>query len=130
MLKLHDLDSKLRERIQRQLAQEDAARLPVAGLGSAKPEPDRRREGQNKRVEGGTAGFRYVIGIVAHRKRKMDGHDNLRSAHKALVDRITERLGFTSDDDPRLEWEYAQVIKRGRAGTHLTITATNHEPNS
>lgn len=39
--------------------------------------------------------------------------DNLRSAFKALRDGIADRLGV-KDNDPRVEWQYAQDTGRGK----------------
>ena len=37
----------------------------------------------------------------------MDSHDNLRGALKAVVDGIADKLGIR-DNDPRVQWRYAQ----------------------
>lgn len=39
--------------------------------------------------------------------RTLDGHDNLRSGCKGLVDGVADWLGVP-DSDPRIEWAYAQ----------------------
>lgn len=91
---------------------------PVARLGGSGTKPAGRSEGQNKEVEASKTGFR--CSIVSFRAKPLDEHDNLRFAHKALVDRITEWLGFKSDSDPRLEWEYHQIISKVR-GTLVNI---------
>jgi hypothetical protein len=44
---------------------------------------------------------------------ELDGHDNLRTAMKPIVDGITDALGLKNDRDPRLTWAYSQ--QRGRA---------------
>ncbi len=41
--------------------------------------------------------------------RELDGHDNLRTAMKPLVDSITDLVGLKNDRDPRITWNYAQA---------------------
>ncbi len=55
---------------------------------------------------------RMRITVTRIAPRKLDEHDNLRTALKSVVDGITEGLGFARDDDPRIVWEYRQ--SRGR----------------
>ncbi len=38
----------------------------------------------------------------------LDGHDNLRTAMKPVVDGITDALGLKNDRDVRLTWKYDQ----------------------
>jgi hypothetical protein len=123
---------KLRERIQKQISQEDAAKNAatakndcnqrVAELVRAQPKPNQRRASQNPGVDCRAALVGYGIFIISYRTRLLDSHDNLRTAHKALVDRITESLGFRSDNDPRLQWSYEQVKSASATGTHVLIT--------
>lgn len=122
------IEGKLRERIIRQLSQPDpyayrdnALRKPVAGLDSPKPEQERRKI-KAGRMERSKKSVAIVVTIVSYRRRRLDGFDNLRFAHKPLVDRITETLGFASDDDPRLRFECEQVITEGKTGTQVLIT--------
>lgn len=58
-----------------------------------------------------------TIHLVVHRKpgKLFDGHDNLRSALKPLVDAIAASLGI-EDKDPRVVWEYSQAEHRGPDG--------------
>ena len=88
----------------------------------AQSEHNQRGAGQDRSVEESPSGVRYSILIVSYRKRLLDSHDNLRTTHKALVDRITERYGFQSDSDPRLQWNYDQVQTKGPVGTHVLIS--------
>lgn len=53
-----------------------------------------------------------IVTLTRVAPRALDSHDNLRGGFKALVDGIADRLGV-KDNDPRVEWRYAQV--RGRA---------------
>jgi hypothetical protein len=48
---------------------------------------------------------RVVITRIA--PRQLDGHDNLRSGAKGLVDGVADWLGVP-DSDPRIQWDYAQ----------------------
>lgn len=66
-------------------------------------------------------GMAFRVVLVSHRKRLLDEHDNLRHGMKPLVDAITETLGFKSDADPRLTWEYAQVRTSGPEGVSVMI---------
>ena len=48
-----------------------------------------------------------VVVLTRRGKRRLDGHDNLRSAFKNVVDGIADAMG-TRDDDPRIEWTYGE----------------------
>ncbi len=48
-----------------------------------------------------------VVVLTRRGKRRLDGHDNLRSAFKAVIDGIADAMG-TRDDDPRIEWTYGE----------------------
>jgi len=58
--------------------------------------------------------------------RALDGHDNLSSAFKALVDGIADRLGV-KDNDPRIEWKYEQARGRPKEYAARIRIETNHE---
>lgn len=49
-----------------------------------------------------------VVTVTRVAPRPLDGHDNLRSALKAVVDELAAQLGLSSDADPRVSWDYAQ----------------------
>lgn len=80
-------------------------------------------EGFDSRMASGKDGVGYRITIISVRRKLCDAHDNLRTGAKALVDRITETLGFKSDDDPLLTWEYQQFKTEGQQGTIVKIEA-------
>ncbi len=65
------------------------------------------QQGQQQLLDGG-----LVITLTRIAPRELDGHDNLRTAMKHVVDGITDALGLKSDRDPRLTWAYEQ--ERGR----------------
>lgn len=90
-------------------------------LETPKPKPDQRGKAQDPELGGRPAGVGFSITLIVFCRRKMDQHDNLRSACKPLVDRITETLGFRSDDDPRLSWHYDQVITSEEEGCLVKI---------
>lgn len=94
---------------------------PLAELDCAKRERNERSEGENSGVESVSKSVAYRITLISIRKRLVDAHDNLRTGHKPLVDRITQWLKFASDSDPRLEWNYEQFTTRGRPGTIVLI---------
>lgn len=100
---------------------------PVAGLQDPKREPDQRREGQDHQLDKSTSGVGYRIAIISLRRRLADGHDNLRTGAKPLVDAITKTLGFASDDNPRLTWEYGQIVS-GSEGTIVKIECVAETP--
>jgi len=94
----------------------------AAKLPAAKPEQNRGSQGEDSRLEERKGGVGYQIAIVQFRPRLLDGHDNCAGACKSLVDRITESLGFRSDDDKRLRWRYSQVQSKTLTGTLVAIT--------
>ena len=93
----------------------------VGAVETAKPEPHQRRRGEDRGVEEGPSGVVVRVCLVALRRRLLDRHDNMRSACKPLVDAITATLGFRSDDDPALEWEYGQQRTAGSEGVMVKI---------
>lgn len=97
-------------------------RSAVAGLQDPKREPDQRSKIQDRQLEKGPKRMAIRVSIISVRKRFVDEHDNLRTGAKPLVDAITTSLGFTSDNDPRLHWEYGQVLGT-KAGTIVKIEA-------
>lgn len=116
-----DLSPTLKQR----LIRDNPDKLTAAGLipavGGQKPEPVQRSGGQDCSLEEVRQRLGYRITILSMRRRLVDEHDNLPAAHKPLVDRITQSLGFKSDSDPRLEWNYSQVVIKGRPGTIVQI---------
>lgn len=118
-LQLSKLDAKLRARIERQLAAEDAA-----SMGSRKTqgtEPDGRSAGQDRGVESAARGVGFRVVLIQCRRRLLDEHDSMRFAVKPLVDAITSWLGFAHDNDPRLRWEYGQCQTQGEEGTIVKV---------
>jgi hypothetical protein len=98
----------------------------VGAVETAKPKSDQGCAAQDRELESGKGGLGYRVTFYVHSRRKMDGHDNLRSALKPLVDTITSHLGFKSDDDERLEWEYHQIIAK-EEGVLVKIQPTKTE---
>lgn len=92
----------------------------MAGLPDPKRERSKPRQNKDPELEKSTRGVGYRVTIVSVRKRFIDAHDNLRTGSKALVDAITRTLGFSSDDNPRLQWEYGQVLGT-KCGTIVKI---------
>ena len=122
-LLLEKIDPKLRERIEKQIAEED--RLRVGGVESkvaqqkAQCALDGKSLGHEKRgdgVDSGTPQFRVTL--VNFRKRLIDG-DNLIGGCKPLRDTIASWLEL--DDNERfIDWEYHQV-KSNNIGTLVKI---------
>lgn len=97
---------------------------PVVGAvqNPQRPPVPKRSQSQNRGLESGESCVGYRVGIVSVRRRRTDDHDHLRSGARPLVDAITRTLGFRSDDDPRLHWEYCQMLTEGDEGTIVRIT--------
>ena len=82
---------------------------------------DKRREGEAKGLEECQIILGYCITIISARRRLVDGHDNLRTGAKPLVDAIAKSLGFSDDSDSRLIWQYQQFVTAGDVGTAVVI---------
>lgn len=95
---------------------------PVAGLQNPKREHNKRGESQNPKLDESSKSVGYRVGIISVRTRLVDQHDNLPQGCKQLVDAITATLGFASDSDPRLQFEYGQVLGT-KTGTIVKIEA-------
>lgn len=100
---------------------ENAHLFAVGGVEAKKPKSNQRSEGQNSQLESRPPSLGYRVTLVQCRRRMLDSHDNMRTAVKPLVDAITETLGFKSDDDPRLKWEYGQCETRGSEGVIVRV---------
>jgi hypothetical protein len=50
-----------------------------------------------------------VVKVTRIAPRQLDGHDNLRTSIKPIVDGLTDALGLKNDRDPRITWAYDQV---------------------
>lgn len=86
---------------------------PVREMETKKPKSHQGRAGQNSDVESSERRSGFRIQLIQLRRRLLDGHDNMRSACKPAVDRITQRLGFKADNDERIIWEYHQLRTAG-----------------
>lgn len=119
-IKLSEIkDAKTRQRIRDHLA-------TVAPVDSGKakgPEPVRGSKSADCGTQPAKECLGYRITLVQYRRKKLDGHDSLAFSLKPTVDRITNFLGFTDDSDPRLQWEYHQVVTQGPEGTSVKIDA-------
>lgn len=116
MLKLNELDPKLRERIAKQIRQEDAALGPVE-THSAKCAPVGALVGSRPKLKGGKASM--VISLTAFRRRLLDP-DAVAYACKPLTDAIASSLGV-DDADPIVSWQYFQQQTKGREGVLVMI---------
>ena len=65
-------------------------------------------------------GLPLEIGLirVSPRRQRMDAHDNLPSALKAVVDSICQWLD-RDDADPTITWTYSQLL--GKTGVEIVI---------
>lgn len=111
--------------LKRKLIRENPKDLNAAGIipavGAQKPEPVRRGQSEDRGVEEVPTCLGYRITIVSLCRRLVDAHDNLRFSYKPAADRIAAYLGFKSDDDPKLEWNYLRVLIKGAPGTIVQI---------
>lgn len=62
---------------------------------------------------------RIRVGLVNFRRRLLDS-DNLITGYKAFRDAIARSLGV-DDKDSVIEWEYSQILTRGKQGTIVRI---------
>lgn len=99
-----------------------ARNCPVGSVEDPERKRDERGKKEDQGVERCPPGVGYCVTIISLRRELVDGHDNLRWGAKPLVDRITETLGFASDDDPKLTWEYGQLKTEGVEGTIVRIS--------
>lgn len=95
---------------------------PVGALVPKKPKRDKGSGGQDPELGSRPPRLGYRVVIVRVGKRELDRHDNLRTACKPLVDAITAQLGFKSDNDPALHWEYGQVVSDATPGCIVSIS--------
>ena len=93
----------------------------VGGLRAAQPEPADARalDGAHAPQQGGAAqvGDRLRVAIVVFRRRLVDD-DNLVGGCKYLRDAIAASL---RRDDAAIDWEYHQVVTKGKTGTVVRI---------
>jgi hypothetical protein len=122
-LKLETLDARLRARIEKQLAAEDAKRTGGAAhlrpVPPAQPEHDHQREIIGTHPPQAGRPRRVVVSLLALRRRPLDP-DNNAASFKALQDAIAETLGL-DDGDPRFIWQYQQMHSFGREGVIVRI---------
>lgn len=129
-MKWSELDAKLKARLIRENPKDLNAAGIIPAVGAQKPQPVRRGEGEDRGVAQVPHCVGFKITIIGLRKRLVDGHDSFAFSYKPLADRITEWLGFKSDADPRLEWNYRQITITGTPGTIVQIEASLHETHS
>lgn len=92
----------------------------VDGLQNPKRQCNQRRQGQDCQLDKSKEGVAFRVVIISIRRKLADAHENFRQGCKPLVDRITESLGFAADDNPRLQWEYHQLIGKP-VGTIIVV---------
>lgn len=90
-------------------------------VANSKRESGRGREGQDSELGSRPKSLGYCVTIISCRRRLVDEHDNLRTGAKPLIDYITASLGFASDGDKRLKWNYEQFRTDGEQGTIVKI---------
>lgn len=63
-------------------------------------------------------GKEFVVTVIRVAPRKLDSHDNLRSALKGVVDGVADALGV-KDDDPTIKWSYEQ--EKGKPAVKIEL---------
>lgn len=103
------------------------ARIGLGGLPADKPEPDQRRalepetsapKARAKKVERGVGAI-IRVHLIRVGGRPFDS-DNFIAGYKPLRDAIAARLKL-DDEDATIEWEYSQVVTRGKRGTIVIL---------
>lgn len=94
---------------------------PVARPQNTQREHDERGQKETPPLAGSSRSVGYRITIISVRTKLVDGHDNLRTGAKPLVDRIATWLSYSDDSHPDLEWTYAQVVLPEQQGTIVKI---------
>lgn len=120
---LNQFNEKFQKQIRAQLAPPPLASVPAQGAQSMQW-----GEGEDCRMETATANVGVRVTFVQFRRRLLDGHDNLQFSLKPTTDRITAWLGFRSDSDPRLTWNYHQVQTRDEEGVLVKIDMRKEHP--
>lgn len=113
--------NQLPDHVKKRIKENPTDYRPVGGLPSKKSQSNQGRERQDSSVESGPRRCGFRIQLICVRRRLLDAHDNLRSALKPCVDRITFRLGFDNDADPLLQWSYGQTRTMGHEGVVILI---------
>lgn len=96
-------------------------------VAQSKRQRDHRGLSEDQKLETGPAGVGFSVTLISFRRRLVDGHDNLRTGLKPLVDRIAASLGYRDDADPRLSWHYQQFKTDSQEGTLVTIEEVPHD---
>ncbi len=99
------------------------APAPEAGGPGVEQRHPRKRPSRDRRLAVSTPApprVRVHLAVRLAPGHLFDGHDNLRSSLKPLVDAIAETLGV-ADADSRVEWEYSQAESRGEPGVIVTL---------
>lgn len=94
---------------------------PLVGLPDSQRKSNQRSQSKDPKLDKSSNSVGYCIAIISCRKKLVDAHDNLRTGAKPLVDAITASLGFASDNNSRLAWEYGQLVSNDQ-GTIVKIT--------
>lgn len=123
---LNQCDPKLRERIQRQLNQEAAAKGAPESVGRL--EPTQREPGQTRALDRAPSPRQsrkrrvvVVVTFIAFVRRGSDEDNYGHGAYKPMRDAIARSVAV-DDGDKRIKWEYAAVETRGYTGTQVIIT--------
>jgi len=95
------------------------------GLGAVvaaqhKPQPRRALDQDAQRQPRSKGSLGFCVTLISCRRRLVDEHDNLRHGLKPICDCVAYALGL-DDADPRVRWQYGQVVTRGEQGVMVRI---------
>ena len=113
-------DAKLREKILQADRQQNPRPVRALEANGTEPAPARALDRRGTKHQGGAGGVAVRITCIALRRRLVDRHDGVAFACKPLTDAIAKTLGV-DDADPRLDWEYGQVVTRGKQGVLVKV---------
>ena len=123
-LKLQHLDPKLRQRIARQINEEDRNKIinVVGALQASVPKPAivpalESGKGQQRQRK---VRLNIRVFIIQFRKRLLDRIDNRNSACKGLIDSIAKTVRL-DDNDSRITWQIEQIKTNGEEGCVVKI---------
>ena len=113
-------DAKLREKVIQLDRQQNPRPVRSLEAHGTEPAPARPLDRRGPQHQGGAGGVAVRITCIALRRRLLDRHDAVAFACKPLTDAIAKTLGV-DDASPLLDWEYGQIVTRGRQGVLVKI---------
>ncbi len=100
------------------LGSASAQHAPLSTLVQGVQEPARGKEGVAIRIT-----------LISCRRKLLDAHDNLPYAMKPICDAIAASIGL-DDADPRIQWQYEQILTKGEPGVLVHIEIDDNTFNA